>query len=721
MKTHVIVLLSVLLCVSCRTNQAVSRSPAPAPKAVLAVMERAADWQLANPSKHSTTDWTQAAGCAGFMALAGISGDGKYSEAMVAIGEINNWKLGRRKYSADDHAIGQTYLELYLQHRDLKMIAPLRAQFDDILAHPPVVPTLDDRGQFVGDAWSWCDALFMGPPVWMRLYAATGDARYRDFAVSNWWRASDYLYDTHEHLFFRDSNFFEKREANGRKVFWSRGNGWVLAGLVRVLQYLPQNDPARPRFETQFKQMASAALACQQPDGLWRASLLDPANYPLKETSGSAFYTYALAWGVNERLLDRAKFQPAVVLAWAALAECVQPDGKLTRVQPIGRDPKQFDETATEIYGVGAFLLAGSEVYRLALLQTAAAVRVEVRNPAGFFRQTETVSVAISTLPASPVVMDGVSSRIVPSQVVENELLFQVDLAAGETRSFLVLDGRKLSEVPSPVVKTFARFVPERMDDFAWESDRIAHRMYGPALITGEGTVSSGVDVWVKRTRNLVVNKFYQSGDYHKDHGEGLDGYSVSHNAKPTRGCGGLGIWDGKKLWVSSNFASQRVIATGPIRSVFELTYDAWDAGGRKVSEVKRMSIDANSNFTRAESTFTTAGNEPLTIGVGIAQRGRDEQTASDASAGWIAYWEPENPPNGHTACALVLPAGVREFTSDEANQLAIAEARPGRAFVYYLGAGWSKSGDFNDAPAWQQHVRRFAERLAHPLVVRVR
>jgi rhamnogalacturonyl hydrolase YesR len=199
----------------------------------------------------------------------------------------------------------------------------------------------------------------------MRLYAATGDNRYRDFAVTNWWRTSDYLYDPEEHLYFRDSNYFDRREDNGAKVFWSRGNGWVMGGLVRMLQFLPADDPSRDRFITQFKEMSGAILKCQQPDGLWRSSLLDPESYPLKETSGSSFYTYALAWGVNEGLLDRATYEPAVRNAWTALVDCVQPDGKLTHVQPIGADPRRFPAEATEIYGVGAFLLAGSEIHRL--------------------------------------------------------------------------------------------------------------------------------------------------------------------------------------------------------------------------------------------------------------------------------------------------------------------------------------------------------------------
>lgn len=730
----------------------------PTPKDTLEIMQRVADWQLANPSRHRADDWTQGAGYAGMMALAGISGDVKYRDAMRAMGETNQWKLGRRKFHADDHAVGQTYAELYFLYREPKMIAPMRAMFDDILANPSDAPSLDfklpkSKSQ---ELWSWCDALFMGPPAWLRLYYATGDERYLNFAVKEWWRTSDYLYDQQEHLYFRDSTYFNKREANGKKIFWSRGNGWVMGGLVRSLQYLPSNHPDRPRFEQQFKEMAAAILKCQQPDGLWRASLLDPESYPLKETSGSGFYTYALAWGVNQGLLDRAQFEPAVRKAWAALVECVAADGKLTHVQPIGADPKHFAEDATEVYGVGAFLLAGSEVYRIAVWakgiqvpgfasEPFAKTPVKITNPAKFGRNCETVEIDLRQLfkealfgnqlpkdeaqfknliaQASFAVIDGVSSRVVDSQLYSGDgnskLLVQIDLAPNETGTFYILDTNALAATPPPILKTFARFVPERMDDFAWESDRIAHRMYGPALIKGEGTVSSGVDVWVKRTRNLVINKWYKSGDYHKDHGEGLDGYTVSHNSVPTRGCGGLGIWDGKKIWVSSNFVSQRLITTGPIRSEFELTYDSWDAAGRKVSEVKRLSIDANSNFTRAESTFTAEGDAPLTVAIGIADRGTNGLASSDAKAGWLAYWEPVKGTIGNTACALVVP-GVTEFTKDNANLLAIASATPGKPFVYYLGAGWSKSGDFADAAAWEKYVQRFAERQAQPLQVSV-
>jgi unsaturated rhamnogalacturonyl hydrolase len=337
------------------------------PRSVLAVMERVADWQLANPSRHRPDDWTQAVGYTGFMALAGITSNPAYREAMLRMGENNGWKLGPNHYHADDHIVGQTYADLSMQLRDPRMIGPMREHFNDILAHPRT-GSLEFTVKGNQERWSWCDALFMAPPAWLRLGAATGDERYADFAINEWWVTSDYLYDKAEHLYYRDSNAFDRREANGQKVFWGRGNGWVMGGLVRMLQYIPAAHPARAKFEQQYREMAARIVKLQQPDGLWRASLLDHASYPMKESSGSGLFTYALAWGVNAGLLDRATYEPAVRKAWSALAANVNPDGRLTHVQPIGLAPKVFDDQATEVYGVGAFLLAGSEIYRLAHL-----------------------------------------------------------------------------------------------------------------------------------------------------------------------------------------------------------------------------------------------------------------------------------------------------------------------------------------------------------------
>ena len=730
------------------TLPAQTLSPQISPKPVLEVMQRVADWQLAHPSVHKATDWTQGAGDAGLMALAGISGDVKYRDAMLTKGGTNEWKLGPRKFHADDHAVGQAYAELYFLYRVPAMLAPMRARFDEILAQPSTAAGLDfalPKHQ-AQELWSWCDSLFMAPPAWVRLYAATGDERYLDFAVKEWWRTTDYLYDKTEHLYFRDSTYFKKTEANGKKVFWGRGNGWVMGGLVRVLQYLPTNHPYRARFEQLFKEMSAKILTCQQPDGLWRASLLDPDSYPMKETSGSGFYTYALAWGVNQGLLDKAQFEPAVRKAWAALVSCVDADGKLTHVQSIGADPKKFDETATEVYGVGAFLLAGSEVYKIAIFENAKPVAVKVTNPAKFWRECETVELALG---GKRVVMDGLTARILDSQVyVEDgnaKLVFQVDLAPGETRSFYILDATVLPAVPPAIVKTFARFVPERFDDFAWESDRIAHRTYARALaLSAEKTVSSGPDVWIKKNRELTVETMYRTKHYHFDNGEFMDDYRVGKS----RGCGGIGVWDGQKLFTSGNFTGWKLITTGPVRSEFELTYDAWDAGGRKVSETKRYSIDAGSWFTKAQCTLSSADKSPLTLGVGLAERAcpadREESITHDQNEGWLAYWQPEDKPKGTTAVAIILPKGaVKEFTSDNVamldsvkhaavpqpthegypairNLLAVAQAEVGKPFEYYFGACWDRSGDFTNHAQWEAYVKRFAERRDQPLQVKV-
>jgi rhamnogalacturonyl hydrolase YesR len=728
--------------------------PAPqaiTPAAVLSAMERVADWQLAHPSKHPETDWTQAAGDTGFMALAGISGNAKYRDAMTEVGRRNKWQLGARFYHADDHCIGQTYAELYLIYREPEMLAGLRERFDGIIEKPSGVTGLDfaQPGGQATEQWSWCDSLFMGPPTWMRLYGATGDARYMDFAVRNWWATSAYLYDKDENLFFRDSTYFKRAEANGRKVFWSRGNGWVMAGLVRVLQYLPRNHPDRPRFERQFTDMAAKILSCQQADGLWRASLLDPGSYPLRETSGSGFFTYALAWGVNQGMLDPGKYGPAVRKAWDALAGCVEADGKLAHVQPIGADPKRFAEDSTEIYGVGAFLLAGSEVYRLSALEGGAAALVSVSNPAHFHREEETVEVDAAAMGAKEgiAVMDGVSSRVLDSQVYASKpgrepdrLLFQVDLAPGETRLFYILGARTLAARPPPIMKTYVRQVAERFNDVAWESDRIAHRVYSQDLIKGEGTISSGIDVWAKRTRAPVIDEWYRRVHYHQDDGDGLDDYEVGRS----RGCGGLGVWSGGRLFPSINFRSARIIANGPVRSEFELTYDEWDAGGRRVAETRRISIDAGSNMSRAESTFTSDDPSPIPVAIGIAQRPGDGAVATkDQDAGWMAYWQAPDRDRGSIGCAVVLQKGtIEEFVMETAsvpelppgkglvpgieglhpvgNLLAITQAEVNKPLVYYLGAGWSRSGDFPDGAAWARYVGRFSERMEAPVRVSV-
>jgi len=367
-------LLAVSL-VGCRSKDVPARSPAtpsappvatrPAPAAIVASMTAVADWQLKNPSSHKLWEWHQAPFWAGLYVLAPLSKEPrKYLDAIRAMGEANDWNHGPKRFHADDQAITQSYFLLHEKEKDPRMVAKALALFDEMTGMPFDEP-LDFDDQKTSREWVWCDALFMSPPALALAARSTGDRKYADLMSRLWWKTTAYLYDKTEHLYYRDSRYFDQREANGAKVFWSRGNGWVLAGLARVLQYLPRDYPERVRFQQLFLEMAPRVASLQRPDGYWRVSLLNPEAFPVPETSGTGFFTYALAWGVNEGLLDRKTLEPVILRGFAALQRAVLPSGKLGYVQRVGAAPGDTGPDETEVYGVGAFLLAGSEVHRM--------------------------------------------------------------------------------------------------------------------------------------------------------------------------------------------------------------------------------------------------------------------------------------------------------------------------------------------------------------------
>ena len=321
------------------------------------VLEKVADWQQAKASPGFDQDWTFAALYAGFMAVPDAAGGKKYRDAMLQMAEGFHAQPGPRIEHADDAAIGQTYLDLYQATHDPTLLAPIRERMDTVMRIP------DDPAK---PLWWWCDALFMAPPVLAKLSKATGDPAYMDFMDREWWITSDMLYSQKDRLYFRDKSFLNAHQANGQSVFWARGNGWVFAGLARVLAEMPRDYPTRPRYVALFKQMAEEIASLQMEDGLWRAGLLDESAYRYPEVSGSAFFTYGFAYGINAGLLDRRRYKPAVQRAWKGLLTHVFADGRLGSIQPIGAAPGDFTPTSSYVYGTGAFLLAGSEVYRLA-------------------------------------------------------------------------------------------------------------------------------------------------------------------------------------------------------------------------------------------------------------------------------------------------------------------------------------------------------------------
>jgi len=341
------------------------------PREVKEVMERVADWQIEHihnlysgyKEPHHPLDWTNGALYVGMVKWAAMADTEKYYNWLKNIGEENEWKLYKRKYHADDHTVGQLFIELYRKYNDEKMIEPVKEQFNFILYHPSQ-SSLHWRTPYHQDRWDWCDALFMSPPVWAKLYNITGDKKYLDFMMTEYKATTDFLFDKKENLYYRDESYMGKLD-HGTKIFWARGNGWVFAGLTNIMNELDTESKEYKYFLKIYKKMSKKLIEIQTPEGHWAMSLLGQEFYPTPETSGSSFYIYGLAWGINNGILDKATYEPSVKRGWNAMVSHVTNDGMLGYVQPIGVGPGQAWPDKTEVYGTGAFLSAGSEVYKL--------------------------------------------------------------------------------------------------------------------------------------------------------------------------------------------------------------------------------------------------------------------------------------------------------------------------------------------------------------------
>ena len=341
------------------------------------------------------------------------------------------------------------------------------------------------------------------------------------------------------------------------------------------------------------------------------------------------------------------------------------------------------------------------------------------------------------------VVKDG-AGRTIPYQVTNlspmakdptmagaayGELLFQHDFAPGEKSATFTIEKAAATVPPFPP-KTYARFVQERLDDFAWENDKFAHRTYGPALAAPappgsdkEVLSTSGLDIWFKRVPYPIVDRWYNIGHdhYHVDEGEGIDMYNVG----PTRGAGGTGIWDGKRLFVGTNFKSWKILANGPVRTVFELHYDAWDAAGTKVAEVKRFTVDAGRYFDRIDSTFTFTGPAQLTAAVGLNKKPSDKgqevkvDFTDKRADGSLVQWVTQRS-FGDFGVAVIVPT-ASGITSDERNGLVTAPVVSGQPLRYHVGAAWTRGSPFATRADWERHVAEEAARLRAPVSVSVK
>ena len=509
--------------------------------AVHSMMKRAADWQLANPIENrSLRDWTMAPFYDGLIATARSTDDPKYLEEVIRFGDSVGWQLGLRKYHADDHAVGNAWLEIYTVDTSRnERLAQVRKSLARIVEETRAGKT--DRGTSgAHGAWFWCDALYMGPRVYAKLFRITGDQTFADYMDSEFKKSHDGLYDAESKLFYRDSKYLNKKTASGKKVFWSRGEGWVIAGLCSILNDLPKDYKNRAFYENLYKEMAAAILEIQQADGSWPMNLGDAEDIKGGESSGTAFFAFAFAWGANNGFLGE-EYAEAAMKAWSWLASNQRESGQLVNVQPIGEDPKNYNRGHSETYGTGAFLMAGEQIAK----------------------------------------MLGAKRELSDKELYE---------AAA-----------KLYYNRAP--EAFVKIEPRRADDIAWENNFCAFRMYGPSLeksVENGGIDIWGKTVDYPIISRWYDQELRHGKSYHDDHGEGKDSYNVGDRT----GCGGdLILLDGKKVR-SNIYRFADVFWTKRDSLHFAVNHRYEMPGGGAVTEFKEFRMSLNSFYFTVNSSF---------------------------------------------------------------------------------------------------------------------
>ncbi|WP_448245475.1 glycoside hydrolase family 88/105 protein [Thalassotalea agariperforans] len=371
-------------------EKSVQTSAADIQKSAYDIATRSAKWQIAQlgqldyiPESHRAKSenakfWIQAVFYIGLTKWVETSNDQEFLTFMEQMAKKENYELLLdRPYHADDHTIGQTYLWLSEQTGNKDAYKPTQKVFDMILANQPKVglEMLDSTASGHGevhlegncqDRWCWADALFMAPRTWLKMTNVTGDPKYFEYADKEFWASADYLFSDEYGLFFRDSRYFDMKSDNGAPVFWGRGNGWVFAALPLIIDDLPKDHPSRDRYIELYKKNAAGLMKLQNANGYWPASLMDPNKVKTPEVSGTGFITYGLAWGVNNGILTDQNSKEIVEKGWAAIEKAISPNGRVNWVQQVGKSPDPVKESDSQLYGVGAVLLAAAEMAKWA-------------------------------------------------------------------------------------------------------------------------------------------------------------------------------------------------------------------------------------------------------------------------------------------------------------------------------------------------------------------
>lgn len=634
----------------------------------------------------------------------------------------------------------QTFIDLY-------NIAPARkkvARAKEVMSY--------EADSKANDYWWWADALYMVMPTLTKMYKLTGDIKYLDKIYDNLQYSDSIMLDKETGLYFRDGRYvYPKHKANnGGKDFWARGDGWVLAGLAKVLQDMPKTYQHYDFFVKKYQRLAHAVAACQQPEGYWTRSMLDKDMAPGPETSGTAFFTYGLLWGINNGLLSETDYLPTVSKAWTYLSHsALQADGSVGYVQPIGDRaiPGQtINKSSQADFGVGAFLLAGCEYYRwlTAKENLSKTVSIVISNPSTEARTqiVEVDAAAVRKLLGvgenDPFIIKNAAGQELDTQFsYDGKLLIDANVLPGST--WTVYASKGYPKTMEPQVK--GALYKMRKDDIAWENDRCAYRVYGPAL-QRTGEKSFGIDVWVKDAPELILDHRYykdmqsnidaaplerdgrkeeaqaahNNGSFHLDHDGswGMDGYGVG----PTLGCGTPAYIKGGKLVLPYCYTDYDILDNGPLRFTVCLEYGK-NADG--VVEHRVISLDKGSHFNKIKVWYDDM-NTSTTFCSGVVLNGKGTEATGN---NWVAYADPTDRPDVHGSqiyvAALFPYNNVKTGkTPDDRNLVGKIDGYKGEPVTYYAGAGWSRY-DVPNFTIWKQLVENFMNDVKHPLSVNIK
>lgn len=726
-------------------------------------------WQETNKPEVNAF-WDNAVYFTGNMEAYRLTGNAKYLEYSdkwarhnkwmgATSGDHKNWKYknygeGQEYVLFGDWQICfQTYLDMYEMNPDPYKIARVK----EVMCH--------ESSMVENDFWWWADALYMAMPVMSKQFRITGDPAVYNKMVENFEFADNLMFDKEDHLYYRDAKYIYPAHKTdfGKKDFWARGNGWVLAGLAKVLADTPATLSSRGIFVERFRQLAEAAAKCQQPDGYWTRSMVDPKYAEGPETSGTALLTYGLLWGVNNGMLDRATYEPVINKAWSYLSTvALQTDGTVGYVQPIGEKAipgQQLTVQNVTNFGTGAFLLAACEKVRYddgsVRPAESKAFTVNIVNDGNRYRQ-EVVELDAKTVFERLGISGGRQFQVynavgqqVPYQLTyDGKILIDASVRPNGTSVYTIKKG-----TPKTFVNTcYGRMYPERVDDIAWENDRGAYRCYGPALQrTGEDAY--GNDVWVKNTPDLVVEQRYQLEDvmkpviaelkktdkaaadslnmstsYHYDHGHGLDCYKVG----PTLGCGTPALLDGDKLIFPYCYKDYQILDNGPLRFSVKLVYNpATVKGDDNVVENRILSLDKNTNFNKM-TVWYDGLTQPVDLASGVVIHTEDTENVLKGDD-YVLYADPTDNPQGQNFqiyVAALFPNGVSETKSlmyenptrgNAGHALGIVkDYKSGEKYTYYFGSAWSKY-DCRSLDEWQVRVKSSLDGLRNPLRVEIK